>query len=104
LSQGGRAQLRRQAARPHRARCAGRLLADAGHAGRFQALRRKSELALKRSDMKAIVSIENLASNLVLTFWTPVFVGIFIAILLYALRPRNKTLFDAAARMPLRED
>jgi cytochrome c oxidase cbb3-type subunit 4 len=54
--------------------------------------------------MKAIVSIENLASSLVLTFWTPVFVGIFIAILVYALRPRNKALFDAAASMPLRED
>lgn len=54
--------------------------------------------------MKAIVSLENLASNLVLTFWTPVFVGIFIAIVVYALRPRNKTVFDNAARMPLRED
>ena len=48
--------------------------------------------------MKAIVSIENLASNLVLTFWTPVFVGIFIAIVVYALRPRNKTLFDTCGK------
>ena len=54
--------------------------------------------------MKAIVSLENLASNFVLTVWTPVFVGIFIAIVAYALRPRNKALFDSAARMPLRED
>ena len=54
--------------------------------------------------MKAIVTLENLASNLVLTFWTPVFVGIFIAIVVYALRPRNRALFDNAARMPLRED
>ncbi len=54
--------------------------------------------------MKAIVSIENLASHLVLTFWTPLFVGIFIAIVFYALRPRNKKLFDSAANMPLRED
>ncbi len=54
--------------------------------------------------MKAILSIENLASNLVLSFWTPVFVAIFIAIVFYALRPRNKTLFDVAAKMPLRED
>jgi len=54
--------------------------------------------------MKAIVSIENLASNLVLSFWTPVFVVIFAGIVLYALRPRNKALFDAAAKMPLRED
>lgn len=54
--------------------------------------------------MKAIVSIENLWSQLVLNFWTPIFVGIFLAIVFYALRPRNKTLFDAAAKMPLRED
>lgn len=54
--------------------------------------------------MKAIVSIENLASNLVLTFWTPMFVVIFTAIVVYALRPRNRALFDAAAKMPLRED
>jgi cytochrome c oxidase cbb3-type subunit 4 len=56
------------------------------------------------SAMKAIVSIENIASQFVLSFWTPVFVGIFLAIVFYALRPRNKALFDAAAKMPLRED
>ena len=54
--------------------------------------------------MKAIIQIESLASNLISTFWTPVFVGIFIAIVAYALWPRNKAQFDAAARMPLRED
>ena len=54
--------------------------------------------------MKAIVSLENLASNFVLSFWTPIFVTIFIAIVVYALRPRNKALFDSAAMMPLRED
>ncbi|WP_213770494.1 cbb3-type cytochrome c oxidase subunit 3 [Bradyrhizobium sp. dw_78] len=54
--------------------------------------------------MNAIVSIENLASHLVLTFWTPIFVAIFLAIVFYALRPRNKAIFDDAARMPLRED
>ena len=54
--------------------------------------------------MNAIVSIENLASHLVLTFWTPLFVAIFIAIVAYALRPRNKALFDAASKVPLRED
>jgi cytochrome c oxidase cbb3-type subunit 4 len=54
--------------------------------------------------MKAIVSLENLASQLVVSMWTPVFVGIFLAIVIYALRPRNKALFDAAAKMPLRED
>ena len=54
--------------------------------------------------MKAILTVENFASNFVLTFWTPVFVGIFLAIAIYALWPRNKDTFDAAARMPLRED
>jgi cytochrome c oxidase cbb3-type subunit IV len=54
--------------------------------------------------MNAIVSIENLASSFVLTFWTPVFFVIFVLIVVYALRPRNKALFDAAAKMPLRED
>jgi len=54
--------------------------------------------------MKAIVSIENLASQFVLNFWTPIFVVFFLAIVFYALRPRNKAVFDAAAKMPLRED
>lgn len=54
--------------------------------------------------MKAIVSVDNLVSQFVLNFWTPVFVGIFLAIICYALRPRNKAQFDAAAKMPLRED
>ncbi|WFU30870.1 cbb3-type cytochrome c oxidase subunit 3 [Bradyrhizobium brasilense] len=54
--------------------------------------------------MKAIIHVENFASSLVSTLWTPIFVGIFIAIVVYALWPRNKSLFDAAARMPLRED
>ena len=53
--------------------------------------------------MKAIVQVENFASSLVGTLWTPIFVGIFIAIVAYALWPRNKSLFDAAAGMPLRE-
>ncbi|QOZ28477.1 cbb3-type cytochrome c oxidase subunit 3 [Bradyrhizobium sp. CCBAU 51753] len=54
--------------------------------------------------MKAIIQAENFASSLVGTLWTPLFVGIFVAIVVYALWPRNKSLFDAAARMPLRED
>ncbi len=54
--------------------------------------------------MKAIISIETLMSNFVVTFWTPLFVAIFVGIIFYALRPRNKTLFDTAAKMPLRED
>jgi cytochrome c oxidase cbb3-type subunit 4 len=54
--------------------------------------------------MKAIITIQNMASDLVTTFWTPIFVAIFLAIVVYALWPRNKAAFDEAARMPLRED
>ena len=54
--------------------------------------------------MKAIISISNLASDLVVSLWTPAFVAVFIAIVFYALRPRNKAQFDAAAKMPLQED
>ena len=43
-------------------------------------------------------------SYLVSTWWTPVFVAIFAAIVFYALRPRNRAAFDQAAKMPLRED
>jgi cytochrome c oxidase cbb3-type subunit IV len=54
--------------------------------------------------MKAIITVQNIASDLVTTLWTPIFVGIFLAIVTYALWPRNKAAFDEAARMPLRED
>ncbi len=54
--------------------------------------------------MKAILTVQNFASDVVLTFWTPIFVGIFIAIVTYALWPRNKAAFDDAAKMPLREE
>lgn len=54
--------------------------------------------------MKAIITVQNFASDVVMTLWTPAFVGIFLAIAAYALWPRNKAKFDAAARMPLRED
>jgi cytochrome c oxidase cbb3-type subunit IV len=54
--------------------------------------------------MKAILTVHNLASGFVTTFWTPVFVGIFLAIMGYALWPRNKAAFDEAAKMPLREE
>lgn len=51
--------------------------------------------------MKAIIQVENFASSLVGTVWTPIFVGLFIAIVAYALWPRNKSLRcrspDAAA-------
>ncbi|UFZ07001.1 cbb3-type cytochrome c oxidase subunit 3 [Bradyrhizobium ontarionense] len=54
--------------------------------------------------MKPIIAVENIASSLVTTLWTPIFVAIFIAIVTYALWPRNKAAFDEAANMPLRED
>jgi cytochrome c oxidase cbb3-type subunit 4 len=54
--------------------------------------------------MKAILTAHNIASDLVTTIWTPIFVGIFIAIVGYALWPRNKAVFDKAAHMPLRDE
>jgi cytochrome c oxidase cbb3-type subunit 4 len=49
-------------------------------------------------------SMMHLLSVLVATWWTPVFVAMFVAVVLYALWPRNRATFDAAARLPLRED
>jgi cytochrome c oxidase cbb3-type subunit 4 len=54
--------------------------------------------------MSVILTLQNITSNFVTMFWTPIFVGIFIAIVVYALWPRNKSTFDAASRMPLREE
>jgi cytochrome c oxidase cbb3-type subunit 4 len=54
--------------------------------------------------MRAIITVQNLATDLVTTLWTPLFVGIFLAIVTYALWPRNKAAFDEAARIPLREE
>jgi cytochrome c oxidase cbb3-type subunit 4 len=54
--------------------------------------------------MKAILTVQNFTSDFVTTFWTPIFVGIFIAILTYALLPRNRAAFDEASKMPLQED
>ncbi|MET0707672.1 MAG: cbb3-type cytochrome c oxidase subunit 3 [Tardiphaga sp.] len=54
--------------------------------------------------MRAILTVQNFASDFVVTFWTPIFVGTFIAIVVYALWPRNKSTFDEAARLPLREE
>lgn len=54
--------------------------------------------------MKAILTVQNITSDFVTSFWTPIFVAIFLAIVTYALWPRNKTTFDEASRMPLRED
>jgi len=54
--------------------------------------------------MKAILTVHNIASEFVTSLWTPIFVGIFVAIVSYALWPRNKAAFDEAAKMPLREE
>lgn len=45
----------------------------------------------------------NLISALVTTWWTPVFVALFVVVLVYALRPRNRATFDSAARLPLED-
>ena len=52
--------------------------------------------------MKAEPTLE-LISTLVTTWWTPVFVGLFVAIVIYTLWPRNRAKFDAAARLPLED-
>ncbi len=54
--------------------------------------------------MKAILTVQNFTSDFVVTLWTPIFVGIFLAIVAYALWPRNQDAFDEAAKMPLREE
>ncbi len=54
--------------------------------------------------MKAILTVQNIVSDLVTTLWTPLFVAIFLAIMAYALWPRNQAAFDEASKMPLRED
>jgi len=48
--------------------------------------------------------MQTLLSSFVATWWTPVFVAIFLAILAYALWPGNREKFSDAAKMPLRED
>jgi cytochrome c oxidase cbb3-type subunit 4 len=42
--------------------------------------------------------------NFITTFWTPIFVAIFLGVLAYAIWPGNGETFDDAAKMPLRED
>jgi len=43
-------------------------------------------------------------SNLFATWWTPLFVVLFLAVLVYAFWPRNCATFDEASKLPLRED
>jgi cytochrome c oxidase cbb3-type subunit 4 len=54
--------------------------------------------------MKAILTVHNIASDFVTAIWTPIFVAIFLAIVAYALWPKNQAAFDEAAKMPLREE
>jgi cytochrome c oxidase cbb3-type subunit 4 len=54
--------------------------------------------------MKAVLTVQSLVSDFIVTLWTPLFVGIFLAIVAYALWPRNRAAFDKASRMPLREE
>jgi cytochrome c oxidase cbb3-type subunit IV len=54
--------------------------------------------------MKAILTAHNFVSDFVTTFWTPLFVGVFIAIVVYALWPRNHAKFNEAAHVPLQDD
>ncbi len=54
--------------------------------------------------MKAVLTVQNITSDFVTSFWTPIFVGIFLAIVIYALWPRTQAAFDEASKMPLREE
>ena len=54
--------------------------------------------------MRAILTVPNLISDFVTMLWTPIFVGIFLAVLIYALLPRNQSAFDEASKIPLREE
>jgi cytochrome c oxidase cbb3-type subunit IV len=54
--------------------------------------------------MKPHLDLDNFISNFVVTWWTPIFVVLFVLVIAYALWPRNRKTFDEAARMPLRED
>lgn len=46
----------------------------------------------------------SLISLFVANWWTPIFVALFLAVVVYALWPRNGAAFNDAAKMPLRED
>ena len=54
--------------------------------------------------MRAILTVQNLVSDFVTTYWTPIFVAVFLAIVIYALLPRNQSAFDEASKIPLREE
>ena len=45
----------------------------------------------------------SLVSDLIATWWTPLFVALFLVVIAYACWPRNQAKFDEASKMPLRE-
>jgi cytochrome c oxidase cbb3-type subunit 4 len=49
-------------------------------------------------------SIQSIVTDLVTTWWTPIFVVLFVVVVAYALWPRNRATFDKAARLPLQDD
>ena len=51
-----------------------------------------------------IEPIIQILMSYVTTWWTPAFLVLFFLVLAYALWPRNRATFDAAAKLPLRED
>ena len=51
--------------------------------------------------MKAILTVQNITSDFVTSFWTPIFVGIFLAIVAYALWPRNQATFRRGVENPV---
>jgi cytochrome c oxidase cbb3-type subunit 4 len=54
--------------------------------------------------MKPQLDAHSFIYDLVATWWTPIFIVLFVLVIAYALWPRNRSTFDKAARMPLRED
>jgi len=48
--------------------------------------------------------METFIVNFIATWWTPIFVAVFLGIVAYAIWPGNRKTFDDAAKMPLRED
>ncbi len=101
LSQGAGARVRRQSGPRHRSRRADRVPADAGHAGRLQALRRQSQHPLRRATVSETYQF---FAHLAQTWGLIYFFVLFIAVLVYALWPSLQKDFDEQARLPLRED
>ena len=99
LSQGQGGQVRRQAGhRADRARRAHRLPADARHAGRLRHLRRvRTEPALRRARPMTYETIATLSQVTSLLL----FIVMFLAVVAYALWPKNGPRFERAQRRAL---